>query len=202
LYSNRNNLSPVIDASRCSVIGISNVIDDNKGDAEWITAGEFVVGKVYTIVTSGTTDYTLIGSANSNVDTVFTATGVGTGTGTAKEDGSALAKYVTKTVQLDSESNVLKVFLDMNRPQSTAIDVYYKVGSDGGLFDDGAWKVMTATVPYSDDPDVFKEVEYTHDFSDDSTATQFTMFAIKIVFTSSTTARVPSVRNLRAIALV
>ena len=161
MYSSANNLSPVIDVSRCSVIAISNIIDNNTDVAE-----------------------------------------------TDKGNGSALAKYLTKTVQLDSESNILKVFLDTNRPQSTSIDVYYKVGSDAGLFDDGAWVAMTASadtgnaVPYSDDPDVYKEVEYTKDFSADSPASQFTMFAIKIVFTSSTTAKVPSVRNLRAIALV
>jgi len=65
-----------------------------------ITAGEFVVGRVYTIVTSGTTDYTLIGSTDSNVGTVFTATGVGAGTGTAKEDGTT-----TVTVQVNEFSD-------------------------------------------------------------------------------------------------
>lgn len=47
------------------------------------TAGSFVVGATYTIVSTGTTNFTLVGAANSNVGTVFTATGVGSGTGTA-----------------------------------------------------------------------------------------------------------------------
>lgn len=47
------------------------------------TSGAFVVGKVYIIVSAGTTNFTLIGAANSNVGTQFTATGVGTGNGTA-----------------------------------------------------------------------------------------------------------------------
>lgn len=38
----------------------------------------------YVIVTTGTTDFTLIGAADSNPGTIFTATGAGTGTGTAK----------------------------------------------------------------------------------------------------------------------
>ena len=50
-----------------------------------ITAGAFVVGTEYTIKSTGTTDFTLIGSVDSNYHTVFTATGVGTGTGTAVE---------------------------------------------------------------------------------------------------------------------
>jgi hypothetical protein len=38
---------------------------------------------VYQILTTGTTDFTLIGAADNNPGTVFTATGAGTGTGTA-----------------------------------------------------------------------------------------------------------------------
>ena len=48
-----------------------------------ITAGSFITGDSYTIVTVGTTDFTAIGSADNNVGTTFTATGVGSGTGTA-----------------------------------------------------------------------------------------------------------------------
>jgi len=47
------------------------------------TAGAFLTGNIYKIATAGTTDFTLIGAANSNVGTVFTATGAGAGTGTA-----------------------------------------------------------------------------------------------------------------------
>lgn len=53
------------------------------------TAGNFVVGYTYTIVTAGTTNFTLIGAANNTVGTVFKATGVGTGTGTAGGAGGA-----------------------------------------------------------------------------------------------------------------
>jgi len=54
------------------------------GDATDVTAGSFVVGNTYVIRTAGTTDFTLIGAADSNVGTIFTATGVGSGTGTAE----------------------------------------------------------------------------------------------------------------------
>lgn len=50
---------------------------------ELVNAGSFVTGTTYTITTTGDTDFTVIGAANSDPDTVFTATGVGTGTGTA-----------------------------------------------------------------------------------------------------------------------
>ncbi len=48
-----------------------------------VTAGSFVVGAKYSIVSAGTTPFTSIGAANNNVSTGFTATGVGTGTGVA-----------------------------------------------------------------------------------------------------------------------
>lgn len=63
-----------------SVIGGYTAYSQNN---QTITAGSFIVGASYTILTAGTTDYTLIGSANNSVGTVFTATGVGSGTGTA-----------------------------------------------------------------------------------------------------------------------
>lgn len=50
-----------------------------------ITAGSFVVGVEYQILTVGTTDYTLIGADSNTVGVYFTASGVGTGTGTAYE---------------------------------------------------------------------------------------------------------------------
>lgn len=50
---------------------------------ETVTAGSFVVGQTYTILTLGTTSWTAIGATANTVGVTFTATGVGTGTGTA-----------------------------------------------------------------------------------------------------------------------
>lgn len=46
-------------------------------------AGNFVVGRSYSISTVGTTDWMAIGAASNTANVVFTATGVGSGTGTA-----------------------------------------------------------------------------------------------------------------------
>lgn len=48
-----------------------------------IVAGSFVAGRPYQITAAGSTDFTLVGAANSTVGTIFNATGVGAGTGTA-----------------------------------------------------------------------------------------------------------------------
>lgn len=48
-----------------------------------VTAGTFVTGVEYKILTVGTTDFTLIGATANTVGLYFTATGVGTGDGVA-----------------------------------------------------------------------------------------------------------------------
>ncbi len=54
-----------------------------KRRASRVTAGAFVVGTEYEIMSIGTTDFTLIGAASNTVGVEFVATGVGVGTGTA-----------------------------------------------------------------------------------------------------------------------
>lgn len=46
-----------------------------------VNATAFVAGTIYKISTVGTTDFTLVGAPNSDLNTFFTATGAGTGTG-------------------------------------------------------------------------------------------------------------------------
>ena len=58
--------------------------------AQMITAGSFVIGETYVIVQAGTTDFTLIGAADNNTNTIFTATGVGSGNGTANQSPGIL----------------------------------------------------------------------------------------------------------------
>jgi|TARA_R110002096_G_C14479212_1_gene713709 hypothetical protein len=59
------------------------------GSGATVAAGSFVNGTEYKIITVGGTDYTTIGAADSNLNTVFTATGDGAtnGTGTARQTG-------------------------------------------------------------------------------------------------------------------
>ena len=75
--------------------------DDNKDrgiEFRWhdgtanTAAGSFVIGVEYVIITSGDTDFTLIGAADSNPGTVFTATGAGD----ALTTGTALATSAQK----------------------------------------------------------------------------------------------------------
>ena len=64
-----------------------------------ISATAIVAATTYTIAFAGTTDFTLIGSTNSNVGTAFTATGPGAAgtTGTVRVQGLTETRYYTYT---------------------------------------------------------------------------------------------------------
>jgi hypothetical protein len=55
-----------------------------------VTAGGFVPGRAYTIVSRGTTNFITIGSSSNTVGTSFIATAAGTGTGTEGANDGAL----------------------------------------------------------------------------------------------------------------
>ena len=144
-------LSPVIDLERCSVITISNRIDNNAGAVAETTPGE----------------------------------------------GTSLAKYVTKTVELGDSSDTIKVYVDINRPNGTFVDLYYKSGNTASTFDAQNWILAPndlASVTFSDG-ESYEETIYTIAPTD-----TFTLFSIKIVMTSTGTSYIPKIQQLRAIA--
>jgi hypothetical protein len=66
----------------CTYLGSQVAANSTQGSA--VTAGSFLVGSGYVIITTGTTSFTSIGAANNNPGSRFVATGVGSGTGTAQ----------------------------------------------------------------------------------------------------------------------
>jgi hypothetical protein len=83
-----------------------------------VTAGAFVTGTVYRILTVGTTNFTLIGAASNAVGICFKATGAGTGTGTATASGTITyygtddTAYYASGISLDKEDQYApKVYL-------------------------------------------------------------------------------------------
>jgi len=82
------------------------------------TAGSFITGVSYKVISIGSTDFTLIGGSNS-VGTSFTATGPGSGTGTASSNSSNniavgvdAGRYITGSTELYAPSN--STFLGQN----------------------------------------------------------------------------------------
>ena len=76
---------------------VENFTDQTK--FEWyegltttVSAGSFVVGTLYTILSVGSTDFTLVGAPNNVVGSSFYATGVGAGSGTAVTNDNVCMK--------------------------------------------------------------------------------------------------------------
>ena len=104
-----------------SVQGTDRIAVDRLGAA--VSAGAFVVGQAYQIVTAGSTDFVVVGAASNTVGAYFVATGAGSGTGTAAPintgdvAASAIAALATAaTVGLANANNTS----DLNKPISTA----------------------------------------------------------------------------------
>jgi hypothetical protein len=128
--------------------------------------------------------------------------------------GLALSKYITKRINLADgfDATGIKVFLDVNRPPSTDIKVYYKILShyDYSVFDDrpyveiskvdlGGGNSTTKAEEFIEEQYYAENVKYTGLAG--GKYTDFKTFAIKIVFLSTDEGVVPRIRNLRAIAL-
>ena len=116
--------------------------------------------------------------------------------------GNQLARYITKKIELAEEADKLDVYLNINRPRSGNVDLYWRVVEGGSSADIStvAWSATTitqepASIPINDNPSVFREVHYHID-----PAGSFGTMQFKIVLRSSNSSTVPLVKDFRAIA--
>ena len=113
--------------------------------------------------------------------------------------GAATSRYLTRLITLDNPANQLNVYLDINRPSSSAgIAVYVKLVYDGDADIPTSWTLATPTnpLPVSSSYTDFAESEYVIT----SPGNDFLAFAVKIVFLSSNTYDIASIANLKVIA--
>ena len=113
--------------------------------------------------------------------------------------GNQIARYITKKVELAEEADKIDVFLNVNRPRSAAVDLYWRV-VEGGSSADISTVNWTAAPPVeaiaiNDNPSVFKEVQFEIDPTGSFGTMQF-----KIVMRSTNSSTVPQVKDFRAIA--
>jgi hypothetical protein len=85
-YNEQSNV-PALKVVGCEKSIFSSNVMGEYPSGVVVNANEIESGLLYEIVSTGggTTDFTLIGAADNNIGTIFTATGAGTGTGTAKD---------------------------------------------------------------------------------------------------------------------
>jgi hypothetical protein len=130
-------------------------------------------------------------------------------------NGGGSARYITRRVTLNNNfaSTGITVFVDVNRPPGTSIEVYYKVLNQndtnnfdsnpytkmGSVFTPGIGLGATGTSDYVSDTYQALNITY-NDIVDGTTYSDFNVFAIKIVMYADNPAIAPQIKNFRAIA--
>jgi hypothetical protein len=113
--------------------------------------------------------------------------------------GSSAAKYVTRSIRLEYPSKFLKILFAANVPKEGDIDVYYRTLNLGSFESLESTNYILATpvnpITYTENPEVFTDVEY-----DIENIPLFNALTVKIVFRSSNSSQVPSIKDLRIIA--
>lgn len=211
LQTRSKYVSPIFHIERKSIICFRNII--NNFDANEITsdsgiieraivsAGNFIAGKKYRILTIGSTptNWVELGAPNASIGTLFTMNSIaqiGNGTAYLEHDINNIgARYITKQITLNNSSDTLNIYIDVNRPTvSTNVKLYVK-------FDDSNTWIEIApeqTIPVSTNDSSYSEVQYKASDSDG----EFTKFAIKILMLSDNPAFVPKIKDMRAIATI
>jgi hypothetical protein len=127
-----------------------------------------------------------------------------------ENNGNAVAKYVTKKVKLAPgfDATDIKVYFFANVPTPSSVKVYYKVSSaTDESFDDNLYVEMQMENSGVFSENRFVEYKYKTPFVLDNnsvaidTGERFDTFAIKIVMLSPDSTKVPTIRDLRVIAL-
>ena len=116
--------------------------DDCSDTTSTVTAGAFVIGNKYTILTindggdpaGANTDFTAIGAANNDIGTTFIATGVGTGTGTATYILTTCVPY-THDVAIDPDYYTIMSFGPHAFVNTNSGDPQSMYGYQGTYFD-------------------------------------------------------------------
>lgn len=116
----------------------------------------------------------------------------------AATGGSVDSKYITKKIDFVNPSTSLNIRVDVCQPTDTTVELYYKtklVGETESLANKEFTKVTGLTIPTSLDGSFIEVGKQIDNLS------PFDSIILKVVFMSTNTAKVPKVKNLRAIVL-
>ena len=121
-------------------------------------------------------------------------------------DNVDAAQHITTAVTVNDSSQAIKVMFSGNRPPGSDFEVYFKAAADEDALtatDDNGdfitnWTQVTIdkVQPSDENTATFRDYEYTADVD------QFTAFKVKIVMHANSSSKSPTIRDLRAIALV
>ena len=119
-------------------------------------------------------------------------------------DGKEAAQHITTPTVLDESSTGLKVIFAANRPKDAEFEVYVRTSIDEDGIQTASWRSdiveAEANVPSDENPTVFRDYEYLVGGTE-GTMTPFSTFQVKVVMRSTNSSRVPTIQDLRVIAL-
>jgi hypothetical protein len=146
-----------------------------------------------------TTDEAISPVIDMNRASVHTIQNIVGSTGNTEEvtsGGGELTRYITKKVELNEEADTATVFMNVNRPGSSNVDLYYRV-LEGGSSSDITDVAFVEAPPVESIPvneRSFSEVRYDIDPTGSFGTIQF-----KIVLRSTVSSTPPKIKDFRAI---
>lgn len=116
--------------------------------------------------------------------------------------GSAAAKHVTTPVELEQDAVGLNIILSANRPSTADFQVYYRTAADDEILSEQNYVLLSEETnnPTDDIPSVYREYRYLAG-GQGGDLQSFTQFQVKIVLRTTNAAKVPTIKDLRVIAL-
>jgi hypothetical protein len=116
--------------------------------------------------------------------------------------GSHISKHITRAVILEQKAVGLKILLGANKPSAAEFDVYYKVADEADNFDTLSWTLIAPeeNLVSDENPEIYRDYSYLVG-GVGGLSTPFDKFILKIVMKSRNSAKIPSFKDLRIIAV-
>ena len=121
---------------------------------------------------------------------------------TDADGGSHLARHITTPISLAETAVGLRILIAANKPSVADFQVYFRTADEGTNIRDVNYTLVNPenSVPSDENPNIFREYRYLVGGLN-GTLTPFTTYQLKIVFRSTSSAKVPVIQDLRVIAL-
>ncbi len=208
-----NNIMVTLDASvnGKATITFTNATDKTnassliKGTLLNISANNGINGGQYRIlnIADSGANVSVINVSSQNVTTNGTATYTITNgrnfiAEEAAFDGSVYSKYITRQVDFINPCTAFKFIVDTIKPNEAAINFYYKtseVGDTIELKDKEYRPINNVVVRTSFGDEYYETAQLVEGLA------QFDAIVFKITFTSTDSAKIPKIKNLRVVAL-
>lgn len=121
---------------------------------------------------------------------------------TSATGGSSASKHITVPITLAQDAVGIKVMITANRPSAADFQLYYRTTASDGILIDQNWVYVQEQSNNPSDEDLFAFRQYEYLIGGPGgNLPAFTQMQFKIVMRTTNSARVPTFKDFRAIAL-